>query len=175
MTRREFINNVESLSELLDFCYNYNCDVCEDILHYDDIVERITEDFRNSGSSYTWSDIQRWLSRIPSNAEYYRYDACFEYDSVDDDLEDYKEKVLEWGDDDGIWDEEDEEEYDNDYDIDDEEVDENEDEESIDAGDYLPVTELLSGCNGAFQTIQAEAAAEAADDALRLAAFICAC
>lgn len=68
--------------------------------------------------------IRGYLDEIPTGYEYYRCDGSFDYTGLDDDsdFEDYKIRVLEWMDDEGLWDaeeddDEEDEEFDPDYDL----------------------------------------------------------
>ena len=112
MTRQEFINNVTTWSELLSFCYDYDCDVCADIISHDSLAENIADDFNSYGYEYPWTDIRRWLNNIDDSARYYYRSGSFEYESVDNNgtFEEYKDEVLSWGDDMYIFDDEDEDE-----------------------------------------------------------------
>ena len=88
---------------------------------------------------------------------YYRRNSAFDYDGLDDDdFEDYKEDVLEWGDDYGAWD--DEEEEDEEYaDADDDFLDSLEEEpdedETIEEEDFS-IDDLIGMCSVVFVAIQ---------------------
>ena len=111
MTRNEFIDNITEWYELKDFCSDFDCDVCEDIYDDDDYDDIVEEDIRDAIADYGWRDIRDFLGNLPSGYYYYRRNSAFDYDGLDDDdFEDYKEDVLEWGDDYGAWDDEEEEE-----------------------------------------------------------------
>lgn len=114
MTRQEFIDNIECWSELIEFCNDNNLDCCEDI--YDDderdsYVNELLVDMARDADD--WKDLLRQLDDIPEGYVYYThndYDGWREAD--DDDFEGRKLDVLAWGDDNEIWDEEDDvEEY----------------------------------------------------------------
>lgn len=114
MTRTEFIENVQNWWELLDFCNDEGCDICDDV--YDDdskdqyINETLVDTARNVDD---WRDLLQTLSDIPYGYDCYRLDGYCDFVGLDDeDFESYKDDVLEWGDDRDIWeDEEEEEEY----------------------------------------------------------------
>ena len=102
MTRNEFIDNITEWYELKDFCSDFDCDVCEDIYDDDDYDDSVEEDIRDAIADYGWRDIRDFLGNLPSGYYYYRRNSAFDYDGLDDDdFEDYKEDVLEWGDDSG--------------------------------------------------------------------------
>ena len=154
MTRNEFIDNITEWYELKDFCNDFDCDVCEDIYDDDDYVE---EDIRDAIADYGWRDIRDFLGNLPSGYYYYRRNSAFDYDGLDDDdFEDYKADVLEWGDDYGAWD--DEEEEDEEYaDADDDFLDSLEEEpdedETIEEEDFS-IDDLIGMCSVVFVAIQ---------------------
>ena len=112
MTRSEFLDNITEWYELKDFCNDFDCDVCEDIYDDDDYDDCVEEDIRDAIADYGWRDIRDFLGNLPSGYDYYRRNSTLDYDGLgDDDFEDYKEDVLEWGDDYGVWEDEEEEEY----------------------------------------------------------------
>lgn len=117
MTRNEFIENITEWWELKEFCSDNDCSVCEDIISEDEYDEYVSDDISNEVGNYGWTEIRDSLYDLPSGYDYYRVNGTFNYDGLDqDDFEDYKESVLEWGDDWGTWDEEEEEDGDEDAD-----------------------------------------------------------
>ena len=114
MTRTEFIDDIQCWDDLLDFCSGYDCNVCADIIPYNSLNSNLGEDFTMCGDEYDWDDIRDWLNNIDDNANYYYRNGCFEYESVDDQFESYKDDVLEWGDEGDIWDPEQEHDDDGD-------------------------------------------------------------
>jgi hypothetical protein len=157
MTRNEFIDNITEWYELKDFCSDFDCDVCEDIYDDDDYDDSVEEDIRDAIADYGWRDIRDFLGNLPSGYYYYRRNSAFDYDGLDDDdFEDYKEDVLEWGDDYGAWD--DEEEEDEEYaDADDDFLDSLEEEpdedETIEEEDFS-IDDLIGMCSVVFVAIQ---------------------
>lgn len=96
MTRQYFIDNIITWSELLSFCYEYDCNACENIISRNELCDAIADDFATCSHGYHWTDIRDWLNRIDSNCSYYYRDSSFEYTSVDGDFDIYKEEVLAW-------------------------------------------------------------------------------
>lgn len=146
MTRAEFLNYVTTWNELVDFCQEEDCDVCEDILCEDQRCGQIQDDLREVVCNYSWEEIRDWLCGIPTGYDYYRCNGVLDYDGVDDqDFEDYKSEVLNWMDVGDYWDEEEEDDDDfvEDNDADDAESGEddcgNEDDESFDEAEFFVV------------------------------------
>lgn len=76
MTRQEFLDSIESFSDLISFCnendgyqeYTQNIYCNED---YDmEICRRISEYSDND----RWEDIRNWLDSLPCGCDYYEYD-----------------------------------------------------------------------------------------------------
>ena len=157
MTRNEFIDNITEWYELKDFCNDFDCDVCEDIYDDDDYDDCVEEDVRDAVGECSWREIRDSLCDLPSGYDYYRRNGSLDYDGMDnDDFEDYKERALEWGDDYGVW--EDEEEEDEEYaDADDDFLDSLEEEpdedETIEEEDFS-IDDLIGMCSVVFVAIQ---------------------
>lgn len=162
MTRQDFIDNVTTWSQLLRVCYDYDCDVCEDIIddeQYDDYIE---EDISNRECD--WSDLRDCLNDIPSNNYYYYHrNGWLDYEGLNDgsDFRAYKDRVLEWMDDLENWD--DDEEDEDDGDDDDEEEEEIEPDEEYDVTDF-DVKSLVTACQSYLQKIYDDAAREEQDE-----------
>ena len=159
MTRSYFLDYVTDWYELIDLCRDYDCDICEDIIDDDQLDDYVLEDINNSERS--WRDIRDFLSDIPTGYEYYRCDGTFDYVGLDEsDFEDYKSRVLDWMDEDSLWDAEEEDEDEGDFDPN--EVDffspgpepEPEPEEPpVDEEDFS-VSELMCMCSAELVTIR---------------------
>ena len=103
LTRNYFLDYVTDWSELIELCQDYNCDICEDIIDDDTLDEYVDSDI--SGCDYGWRSLRDYLSDIPTDYDYYRCDGSFDYVGLDDgDFEDYKSRVLDWMDEDDLWD-----------------------------------------------------------------------
>lgn len=110
MTRAEFIENVNDWNELIDFCGNEDCDICEDIYSEECKDNEINNCLVEWAKEYTWQELYSILDDIPTGYGYYYTDDCGDWHEADDDLFDaMKQDVLEWMDDGDYWDEEDEE------------------------------------------------------------------
>lgn len=129
MYRQDFVDGITTWCELLDFCYENDCDSCADIETADSYSDWIDNNLVSWARNDTWQDLLERLRDLENNDgyDYYVWD---DYDSVyrpadDRDFETYKGYVLTWGDEEGIWE---------DYEEDDEE-----DETEIDSEDVVDV------------------------------------
>ena len=77
MTRTEFIDSVTTWQELLNFCDDVNCGVCEDIISYVEIDGFLANDFRESWHEYNWQDFRDWLENISTDVYYHRSSSFF--------------------------------------------------------------------------------------------------
>lgn len=168
MTRQEFINSIDFWYELIDFCNDMDCDICEEIVNGDDLEERIREDFHDYGNEYPWTDIRGWLNDIVEGHDYYLRNGSFEYEYLcDEDFDDYKERVLEWMDHNNMWDDEDDE-----LEIADEEMDTDEENEEFPQED-ISMSDLFNVCNGALRAIKESETRAAEEEEAQFARFVC--
>lgn len=144
MKRQEFIDEVGYWGDLIDFCNQEGCEVCEDIYSSGDRDYEIEEDLCEMVRDSSWREILDSLQAYDrdSGYDYYLKNDWGDFEGLNDyeDFTSYKDDVLDWGDDNDIWDEDDE--------------DEDEDEEPqpyIDPEDAIPleiedisIEELLS-------------------------------
>ena len=163
MTRQNFIDSINYWSELLEFCYDEDCDVCEDIYSEDARDGRINEDLVDMARDNNWREMYDILDSIPEGHNYYRQDGYGDWVGVDDEFNDYKNQVLEWMDDGGYWEEEDEEEEDDTDFFAEELAREREaaqhfaDDERVEDEDFT-VGDLINMCSMTFVAIQKDIA-----------------
>ncbi len=111
MTRQEFIDNVCAFSDLIQFCYDEDLDICDEIYSEDRLDEYLREEIPEYLDDHDWVDLKYTLEDIPSDYEYYIRNGWMEFSAADDsDFDEYKENVLDEMDDNDYWDEDDEEE-----------------------------------------------------------------
>lgn len=134
MTRQEFIDRVTDFYELVEFCNENGCDICEDLYDDDGLDECVEDDLRNAAGEDSWRNIRDWLGDIPTGYDWYCREGYFDYRGVDYDFDEYKENVLNWADDEDIWDDEDEEDEE---DLDEEDDDDFEVEEDVSMDDMV--------------------------------------
>lgn len=156
MTRSYFVDSVTTWEELLELCSDEDCDVCEDVISDDALDEWVDSDIRDT--DYGWRDIRDFLAGIPSGYDYYLYEGSFEYSGLDgDDFADFKNRVLEWMDDNNQWDDEDDEDL---YDWD--SVDDEDESDMEPAASEKPRTEeedisindLMNACGAELVSIR---------------------
>lgn len=157
MTRQDFIDNINYWSELLDFCSDEDCDVCEDIYSEDARDDCIDEELVDMARNNNWRDMYNILDSIPDGYDYYRQDNYGDWVGVDDEFDDYKDQVLEWMDDGGYWDDE-EDEDDTDFFAEElarerETARQFSDEEQVEDEDFT-VGDLINMCSVTFVAIQ---------------------
>lgn len=162
MTRQYFIDNINYWSELLEFCSDEDCDVCEDIYSEDARDDCIDEELVDMARNNNWREMYNILDSIPGGYDYYRQDGYGDWVGVDDEFDDYKDQVLEWMDDGGYWDEEDEEEEYDDTDFfaaelarERETAQQFSDDEQVEDEDFT-VGDLINMCSITFVAIQKE-------------------
>lgn len=170
MTRSEFLENVTDWSELIEFCRDEDCDICEDV--YDEesrddvITERIVDWARNADS---WQDLADRLSEITTGYDYYSEDDYGDWNGLtDSDFEDYKTDVLDWMDNNDYWDEDEDEDEEEEYY---EPPTDPEDEIPV-AEEAVPLEELFATCSGQLNTISANENAREEAEAAELEAFV---
>lgn len=113
MTRGCFIENVNSWSELIDFCYDEDCDLCEDIYTEESKDEEVDEQLADWIDDYSWREIYNMLEEIPTGYDYYYQDDSGDWYEADDYLfDERKEKVLQWMDEGEYWDDDEDDEDD---------------------------------------------------------------
>ena len=103
MTREWFEDNINNFDELIQFCYDNECDILDGLHPESDIDEYICDDIRGESRRSYWTDIRDELNRIYEEqyGDYFFYRGTFDYVwiSSDYDFEDYKARVIEWAED----------------------------------------------------------------------------
>lgn len=138
MTRTEFIEDVNDFYDLKRFCDDEGSSICDEIFCGDELRERVSDDLESLARNYTWDELRDYLNEVPEDNDWYDWD----FRRVDYLFDNYKDDVLEWGDDNGIWDEE----------AEDEDGEEETGDEIIDLGGYNAV-EMFYDCQDDFRGI----------------------
>lgn len=138
MTRTDFIDDVTTTYDLIDFCVeNDITDFINDIVDDDEKDSRIDEYLReNAGGRDDWREVYDILDDVPTGYEYYRYNGVDDIRSFDSyDFEALKDEVLQYCNTHDIF-EEDEDDVDE-YDGDELYADDEDEEEEIDPEDMF--------------------------------------
>ena len=154
MTRQEF-EDIGSWWELIDFCQDYECSYCDDVYSEGSRDNYIDDDLEYMAENNGWMTIRDILNDIPTGYEYYHRKDGEWFGLDDDDLEDYKTDILEWGDINDIWDEEEEEEGEPWY---------AETDDFVPPEETMSISDLMSACNSKLQKISDDAEKEAVED-----------
>lgn len=106
MTRQQFLEEINRWRKLIDFCYEEDCDFCDNIYDEDgkdSFYNNLLVDMASGAND--WQDLFRQLSDIPEGYDYYildNYSGDMRIADYDD-FQEIKDQVLEWGDDREIW------------------------------------------------------------------------
>lgn len=153
MTRQEFIDNVENIDELREFCDEIDYDL-EGVYTEEDRDERILDEVSDMVHDCNWYDIRNFLDNQPTGYDFYYCDDWNEWEGRNyTDIDDFKNAVLEYCDDNGLFDEEEEEE------IEEFEEDEEDDEEPVELG--CDMNDFFNSGNDTMRQIRERAEAEA--------------
>lgn len=163
MTREEFLNEICSWGDLVNFCYDNGCSLCDDIYDEEGRDDILNEELVSlAENADDWRELLDILENIPTDFEYYTREYNCDFSSLDDeDFESRKRDVLAWADSDGIWDDEEEDEDEYEY--------ENEDNDFVIGEDPISIEQLMTACNDQVQQIIKE---EETDDKMKAESFI---
>ena len=160
MTRQEFIDNITTWWELIDWCRENECHICEDIYDDDSYYDYINDNLVDWAREDSWTELRDRLNDLPSGYDFYQRDDYGDFHALDDygDFDAFFDEVLSWGDDNNIWEDAEEESPVNNED---EEAEDDEDGEPVEIEDFS-FGELFSVCSSAVQRITEENADAAA-------------
>ena len=109
MTRQQFLDEITTWYDLIEWCNNHGCSYCNDIYSDEARDEDIDEDLVEMAQDNNWYELRDILSNIPTGCDYWRRDEYGDWYGVDDEFDEYFNDVLEWADENGEFDEEEEE------------------------------------------------------------------
>lgn len=154
MTRQEFDENISSWYDLLEFCRDAECPVCEDVYDEDDRNNEIDVWIEEYVCHHSWQDVKDKLCDIPEGYDYHRNDGDGDWVGLDDsDLDDYKDDVMSWMDNRGLWDEEEDEEEEEDEYEEEPPAPQYPEEEPLEPED-ISLGELFTVCNSQLQCLE---------------------
>lgn len=110
MTREEFIDDITNFSELKEFCYDFDCELLDDVYDQESMDDDINAWIDDNHRDYSWDELRDDLNDIPTGYDYYVQTGVLEYEGLDiTDFQSYKNDVIEWCDENEIWEDEEEE------------------------------------------------------------------
>lgn len=111
MTRAEFIDNIEDFYDLKEFCEENGMDDILDDIYSIESVDDLFNCRLREGHWTDWRDARSDLADFEDGYDWYREDGYGNLEPLrDGDFDDIKDEVLECGDREGVWDEEEDEE-----------------------------------------------------------------
>ena len=152
MTRQDFLDIYDDFYELKNFCSEHGCYELDDVYDSDDRDYYINEELAENREG--WRDVLCWLRNIDDGYNWYERNEWGEWNGIcDDEFEDYRDRVLDWCEENGIFDEEEEEEEPS--------PDPEEEREFESFGQDFSVDELYSAASAVYGSIEQERAASA--------------
>lgn len=94
MTRQEFIENVTTAYDLVEFCYEEDLNQCDSWISGDYLDGKICEVINDMTHNETWDRIRDYLNSIEEGYDYYDADDFRAID--DDDVENIREQILDF-------------------------------------------------------------------------------
>lgn len=108
MTKAEFYDEVHSISDLIDFCCNYDFyDIIDNIKDVDDFDEWVWSELEDARASHYWHEAKAWLQNLEApNGEYFKITGRLEYDDIyEADLDSLMNQVIRLGEQCEFWEE----------------------------------------------------------------------
>lgn len=146
MKRDDFIEDINDFYDLLEFCRDNECYECDDIYDEDCMSDYVNEQIETWISQMSWTELRDKLDAIDTSYSYFILDEYGDFQGADDnDFQIYKDMVLDWADNQDLWEDEDDEEDFDEY----EEYSDCEGEtEAADDEEPITIPELLASCVG---------------------------
>lgn len=135
MLRKRFDELVTSWEDLVEFCRNEYCDICDDIYSEDEKDEFIEGAVVDWARDMPYQDLLSELQKVPIDiCEYYYRNDYDEFEEADLSMFlEYKADVFEWMDENDRWEDDDEDLWET-------------DDEEEDLVDETPLTQLFEEC-----------------------------
>lgn len=114
MTRREFIDEITTFSELKDLCYEEGCYELDEYFDGSDFENYANDDlYEYVRDGDRWDYVRDALNALDDSYDFYYRNGMLDYTGFtrdDGEFDDLKQNVLEWMDDNERWDDEEDEE-----------------------------------------------------------------
>lgn len=109
MTRQQFLDEITTWYDLIEWCNNHGCSYCNDIYSDEARDEDIDDNLVDMARNNNWYELRDILGNLATGYDYWRKDEYGDWYGVDDEFNDYRNDVLEWADENDEFDEEEEE------------------------------------------------------------------
>ena len=164
MTRQEFLDDVTTFDELHSFCIDIGYDLQEHGAYseeeYNDYIE---EDIYDAVRDNSWREMRNWLSSLPDGYDFYFRDDWGEWEGRSyEDIDDLKESVLEYADENDFFDIEDEDVEEEYVEETAEEEVEEEPEDDLEDIDACDMSDFIWAGNAALRELQEQSEKEEA-------------
>lgn len=109
MTRQEFLDEITTWYDLIEWCNNHGCSYCDNIYSDEARDEYINDNLVDMARDNDWYDLRDILCGLPTGYDYWLRDEYGDWYGVDDEFAEYFDEVLEWADENNEFDESEEE------------------------------------------------------------------
>lgn len=119
MTRGQFLEQVDCWDALLEFDRENGFGFFDGIITNDEMSERVDEQISEALANLSWTEIRDYLNGISDMNSFYRdvsEDEWFGFYGVDDEFDTSMDEFVDWMDDNGYWDAEEDDEHESDDD-----------------------------------------------------------
>lgn len=155
MTRDEFCE-LREWSDIIDFCREYNLSFCDYVYDSEAYDDEINEELERRAQEDSWYEVKDWLDSLDSGYDYYIKDGWGDFEGASNgDFDRICEEILDYCDDEGLWDEEEEEEEPEEYLVDEEATEEDEDDD-VEVEEGCSIEDLFGAGVACIRTIEQE-------------------
>lgn len=105
MTRQEFLDEITDWGDLLNWCSDHRCYICENIYDDEQRDYYIDDQLVDMARINSWQDLRDELNNLDTN-NYYWSNEDGDWRGVDDEFDDYRDDVLNWAEENGEIDDE---------------------------------------------------------------------
>lgn len=98
MTKNEFLQDITEWSELLDFCKETNCPLCDDIIPEENLNPHVIKEIKIATENMTWQNLKEQLNEIDDLCDFYLHKDGFSFlEAAEIVFEERKKAVSQWG------------------------------------------------------------------------------
>lgn len=97
MTKNDFLQDITDWSELLDFCKETTCPLCDDIIPEVNLNPYVINEIKKATENITWQNLKEHLNEIDDLCDFYLHKDGFAFLEADDLLfQERKKSVSHW-------------------------------------------------------------------------------